>query len=66
MELLGDVGRKEACFGPFVDSVNLDTRKVHGLRRTYHCLGNHFGPSRWNIYLTWVMWNVILVRLEKV
>jgi len=38
MELLGDVGRKEACFGPFVDSVNLDTRKVHGLRRTYHRL----------------------------
>ena len=43
MELLGDNGQMEACFGPFVDSVNLDTRKVHGLRRTYHRLRNHFG-----------------------
>jgi hypothetical protein len=36
MELLGDVGQVEACFGPFGDSVNLGTRLVHGLCRTYH------------------------------
>jgi hypothetical protein len=34
MELLGDVGQVEARFGPFGDIVNLDTRLVHGLRRT--------------------------------
>jgi hypothetical protein len=28
----------EARFSPFGDSANLDTRKVHGLRRTYHML----------------------------
>jgi hypothetical protein len=26
MELLGNVGEKEVCFGSFVGSVNLDTR----------------------------------------
>jgi hypothetical protein len=26
MELLGDVGHDESCFGPFGDSVNLDAR----------------------------------------
>ena len=47
MELLDDVGQTEACFGPFVYSVNVDTGTVHGLRRTYHGLINHFGHSRW-------------------
>ena len=28
MELLGDVGHVESCFGPFGDSANLDTRWV--------------------------------------
>jgi hypothetical protein len=28
-----NVGQKEARFDPFGDSVNLDTRYVHGLRR---------------------------------
>jgi hypothetical protein len=31
MVLLGDETQVEACFGPFRDSANLDTRKVHGL-----------------------------------
>jgi hypothetical protein len=43
MELLGDVAQVEARFGPFRFSANLDTRSVHGLRRTNHRLRNHFG-----------------------
>ena len=35
-------------FYPFGDSANLDARSVHGLRRTYHRLGNRFGRTRWN------------------
>ena len=38
----------EAHFGPFGDSANFGARKVHGLRRTYHRLGHHFGHTRWN------------------
>jgi hypothetical protein len=48
MVLLGDVAQLEARFVPFKDSANLDTRSVHGLRRTYHGLKNHFGHTRWN------------------
>jgi hypothetical protein len=43
MELLGDMGRAESRFGPFGDGVSVDARLVHGLRLTYHMLGNHFG-----------------------
>jgi hypothetical protein len=32
----------------------------------YHWLRNHFGLSRWNSYVTWVMLNLVLVRLETV
>jgi hypothetical protein len=46
MELLGDVGHVEARFGLFGDSANLDTRNVHGLRRTYQRLKNHFGHTQ--------------------
>jgi hypothetical protein len=42
MELLDDVGHVELCFGLFGDSVTVGARKVHGLRRTYHRLENHF------------------------
>jgi hypothetical protein len=38
MEVLGDEAQVEARFGPFGDSAHLD--EVHGLRRTYHRLGN--------------------------
>jgi hypothetical protein len=41
MVLLRDVGQVEARFGPVGDSVNLDTRWVHGLRETCNRLGNH-------------------------
>ena len=36
MVLLGDESQLEAHFYQFGDSGNLDTRSVHGLRRTYH------------------------------
>ena len=42
MVLLGDEAQLEGSFGPFGDSANLDARSVHGLRRTYHRVGNHF------------------------
>ena len=58
MVLLGDEAQLQARFGPFGDSVNLDARSVHGLRRTYHRLGNHFGRTRWNSLVTWVMQNL--------
>jgi len=48
MVLQGDEAQLEARFGPFGDSANLDVRSVHGLRRTYHRLGYHFGRTRWN------------------
>jgi hypothetical protein len=44
---LGDVGQVEPRFGPCGDSVNLGTRLVLGLRRTYHRLRNHFGHTQW-------------------
>ena len=47
MVLLGEEAQLEARFGPFADSANLDARLVHGLRRTYHTLGNRFGRTRW-------------------
>ena len=46
MVLLGDETQLEARFGLFGDSANLDARSVHGLRRTYHKLGNRFGRTR--------------------
>jgi hypothetical protein len=64
MVLLGDIGQLEAHFGPFRDSINLEARYVHGLRRTYYRLGNHFGRHRWHSYVTWVKWKLILVYLE--
>jgi hypothetical protein len=45
MELLGDVGLIEFCFGPFGDSASVDTRLEHGLRQTYHRLRSHFGHT---------------------
>jgi hypothetical protein len=45
MVLLGDEAKVEARFGQFGDSANLDARQVHGLRRTYHMLRNHFGRT---------------------
>jgi hypothetical protein len=64
--LLADEAQLEAHFRPFGDSANLDIRYVHGLRRTYHWLRNHFGRIQWNSLVTRVMWNLISVYLEMV
>ena len=45
MELLGDVGLVESCFGPFGDRVSVGARYVHGLCHTYHWLIDHFGTA---------------------
>jgi hypothetical protein len=37
---------------------------VHDLHRTYHRLKDHFGCTQWNSKVMWVMWNLVLVRLE--
>ena len=66
MELLGDEGHVESCFGPFGDSANLEARLVHRLRRTYLRLENCFGRTRWNSMVMWVMWNLTSFSLETV
>ena len=66
MVLLGCEAQLEPRFGPFGDSANLDARSVHGLRRTYHRLKNHFGCTKWNSYVTWLKWKLVFVRLEIV
>ena len=66
IELLGDEAQVEARFCPFGDSANLDARLVHGLRRKYQKLRNCFERTRWNSQVTWVMWNLVSVRLEIV
>ena len=43
MVLLGDVGEEEAYLSLFGDSVNLEARQVHGLRRTCNRLRNQLG-----------------------
>jgi hypothetical protein len=64
--LFGDEAQVEARFNSFGDSANLNVRLVHGWRQTYHMLRNHFGHTRWNSYVTWVMWNLISIHLEIV
>jgi hypothetical protein len=66
MVLLGDEARVEVRFGRFGDSANLNARWMRGLRRTYWRLRNHFGRTRWDSLVTWVIWNLILVRLETI
>jgi hypothetical protein len=45
MVFLDDEAQMDAHFILFGDSVNLDARYVHGWRRTYHRLRNHFGHT---------------------
>jgi hypothetical protein len=66
MKLLGDEAQVKARFGPFGDSANLDAKKIHSLCRTYHRLKNYFGRIQWNSLVTWVMANLVSVRLETV
>ena len=42
---LCDEAHVHTRFGLFRDSTSLDARQVHGLRRMYHRLGNHFGHA---------------------
>jgi hypothetical protein len=60
MDLLGDVGHVKPHFGLFGDYVSVGARYVQGLCRMYHRLRNHFGHTRWNSYMTWVMFNLVL------
>ena len=63
MELLCYMGQVEVCFNPFGDSVDLDTRQVHGLRQMHYRLRNHFGCTQWYSEVTWVKWILDLVHL---
>jgi hypothetical protein len=48
MVLLGDEAEVKAYFGLFGDSVYLDARLVHGLRRMCHRFRNRFKRTRRN------------------
>jgi hypothetical protein len=52
--------------GPFHDGVSVRARWVHGLRQTYHRVGNHFGCTRWYSKLTRLKWKLVLIHLEIV
>jgi hypothetical protein len=66
MELLGDVGHGESCFGPFVDGVSVGARQVHGLHQTYHSISNCFRRTRLYSEVTRHKWNLVSVCLEIV
>jgi hypothetical protein len=55
MVRLGDETQIEARFGPFGYNANLDSTIVHVMRQTYRRLRNHFGRTRWNSQVMWVM-----------
>jgi hypothetical protein len=48
IEHLGDLGHVESHFGPSGESLSTGARQVHGLRRAYNRLENHFGHTRRN------------------
>ena len=66
MELLGDMGHVESCFGVFGDSVSVGARYLCGLRQTYHRLRNYFGCTRWYSLVTRLKWKLVLDHLEVV
>jgi uncharacterized membrane protein len=66
MELLGDAGHVESCFGLFRDSVGVGTRHVHNLREAYRKLRNHFKHTGWHSLMTWIDLKLVLVCLEIV
>ena len=59
-------GLKQKLISIHLEIVLILTQIVAGLRRTYPRLGNHFGRAQWNSYMTWVMSNLVLIRLETV
>jgi uncharacterized membrane protein len=66
MEFQDDEAQVEARFGLFGDSANLDARYVHGVRRTYHRLRNHFRCTQWYSKVMRLKQKLILVCLEIV
>jgi hypothetical protein len=64
MVVLGDVAQVQARFGPFGDGICVCARSVHCLCQMYNRLGNRFGCTQWNSYVTWVMSNLVSVHLE--
>jgi hypothetical protein len=56
----------ESHFGLFRHCVSVGARKVHGLGQSHHRLRNHFGRTRLNSLVTWVMWNLVSVHLDTV
>jgi hypothetical protein len=56
----------EARFSTFGDSATLDARLVLDLRRMCRRLRNSIGGTQWNSYVTWVMWNLVLIYFETV
>jgi hypothetical protein len=45
MELLGDSGCVDSCFGLFGDNVSVTAKWVHGLSQAYHRVGNQYGRT---------------------
>ena len=66
MELLGDMGHVESCFGPVGDGVSVGARQVHGLRQTYHRLRKSLWMHPMVLLGDGVMWNLVSVCLETV
>jgi hypothetical protein len=66
MEFQDDEAQVEARFGLLGDSANLDARYVHGVRRTYHRLINHFRCTQWYSKVMRLKQKPILVCLEIV
>jgi hypothetical protein len=62
MELFGDMGHGESCFGLFGDGVSIGARRGHGLCQTYPRLGNRFGQSRWNSLVMWLLGSLVSVH----
>jgi hypothetical protein len=66
MELHGDVGHVESCFGLFGDSVGVGARQVQDLHQMYNRLRNHFGRTRWYSKVMRLKWKLDSVCLEIV
>jgi hypothetical protein len=66
MEFLDNEAQVEARFGLFGDCANLDTRYVHGLRRTYHRVRNRFRCTQWYSLVMRLKQMLISVCLEIV
>jgi hypothetical protein len=69
MDLLSDEAQVELCsVGLEIVLILTQDRCTVCTKHTigYHRLINSFGRTRWNLQVTWVVWNIVLVRLEIV